>query len=67
MEWIKCSDTTKVPDTEVLAIGFQDECLVGYLRKDKRGDWTCQSDGEWLDEVKGFILIKDIVKSFKQS
>lgn len=66
MKWIIIDKKTKEPGGEVLAIGNQDECIVGYLSKLESGDWECESDGESLGEVTAFIPIKDVVASYMQ-
>lgn len=49
------------PDEEVLALGYQDEMLVGYVRTDPDVDFICEAEGVQLTEVSRFILIKDLL------
>ncbi len=64
---VKITPKTKEPITEVLAIGYQDEIIVGWLRQDDAGDWSCENDCEGLDEVYAFITSKELVKAIKKT
>lgn len=64
MNWTIITETTQEPQSEVFAIGHQNEMLVGWCAKDTAGDWYCESDGEILEDVRAFILCSDIEKDF---
>lgn len=49
MEWISVKD--KEPDSEVIAIGYQNEMIIGYVSKLEDGDFCCESDGAFLSDV----------------
>lgn len=55
---------TEEPDKEVLAIGYQNEMLLGWLAKDEGGDWECESDGELLTEVLAFVPAEEVRQYF---
>lgn len=49
-----------IPDVEVIAIGYQNECMVGYIRDDgdeSGEEFICESNGEVLEEITHFIFI----------
>ena len=56
-------------DDEVLAIGFQEELIVGYLIEDDNSDtgFGCENDSEYLDDVVAYITITDLIDSFKEN
>jgi hypothetical protein len=45
-----------IPDVEVIAIGYQNECLVGYISK-IYGDYVCESSSEELKDITHFMFI----------
>lgn len=52
-----------IPDEEVIAIGYQNECLVGYIRNDgdeSGEEFICESGSEILEDVSHFILIPKV-------
>lgn len=56
-------------DDEVLAIGLQEELIVGYLVEDDDSDtgFSCENDCEYLDDVIAYITITDLIDSFKEN
>lgn len=60
LKWISVAD--KEPDTEVLALGYQDEMLIGYVSQNEDGDWFCESEDSIIEEVTHYILLKDLLK-----
>jgi len=61
--WIDVNDDTYVTQ-EVLAIGYQDELVIGYLYYSKDyGSYCCENDNELLTDVHKYILIRDIKNS----
>lgn len=44
-----------IPEGECIAIGYQEECLVGYISGDVQSGFMCESDTEELEEVTHFI------------
>ena len=59
MNWIKITNNTNLPEVEVLAIGFQNEYLVGYLTVGQHGQIKCESDETELIYVTHYCeLIK---------
>lgn len=51
-----------IPEVEVIAIGYQNECLVGYIsnNSDEGEEFICESDSELLEEVTHFMFIPEI-------
>lgn len=69
MEAIKIIGLTvaNIPTKEVIAIGYQGECLVGWIRNDgdeSGEEMICESDSEILEEVTHFIRIPKKGKHF---
>lgn len=62
MQEIKLIELTNdnIPHVEVIAIGYQNECLVGYIHTDDAGDFVCENDHEMLEEVTHFMYIPKI-------
>lgn len=58
--WIKLTEETE-PEKEVLAIGYQKECLIGYISNED-GDWFCVNDNEFLEEVTHYINLEELRK-----
>jgi hypothetical protein len=54
--------TKEDPKGEVLAIGYQDEMLIGYCTEGDQGGWTCESDNKILHDVTHWIDLKDLIK-----
>lgn len=52
----------KVPEYEVLAVGYQDEMWIGFLHKDAE-KWQCENDSGILDSVRYYIPMKDLRKT----
>lgn len=57
-------EPTNLPTVEVLAFGYQENILVGYLSK-FRGDFICENEGEVLIEVTHYMLASDLINRFK--
>ena len=51
----------KEPKNEVLAMGFQNELLIGYIEycSDAK-TWFCESEFELLEEVHHFITVDEL-------
>jgi len=49
MEWISVKD--RLPKKECLAIGYQDEMIIGWLGEETYGGFTCESGDEQLTDV----------------
>ena len=56
-------------DDEVLAIGLQEELIVGYLVEDDDSDtgFGCENDCEYIDDVVSYITITDLIDNFKEN
>ena len=57
MEWIKV-DLNKLPDKECLAIGYQNEMLIGYIREDSEVGIACEDDFQLLTDVTHYCYPK---------
>lgn len=61
-------DPNNLPDEEVLAIGYQDEMLVGYLSR--YGDAVkyvkCDDESKELIRVTAYIPVSQLVELYKQ-
>lgn len=62
MEALKIVTLTleNIPEVEVIAIGNQGECIVGYISNlgDESGEeFACENDNDVLEEVTHFIEI----------
>lgn len=67
MNWRKITKDTQEPDTEVLAIGYQNECIVGWLGYTEGEGWVCDAGDQELNDVKAFVPISEVVYDFKGS
>lgn len=56
MEIIKLTDQN-IPSKEVIAIGYQNECLVGYVSGTEEHGFECESEESLLEEVTHFMNI----------
>lgn len=53
------------PECEVLAIGYQDECIVGHLSYIKgRKTWVCENDSQILTHVTAYIPVNELVQTY---
>lgn len=60
---IKWKKVGKDPVTEVLAIGYQNEMLLGWIYRNEDDDgWYCENDSEFLTGVTHYIDLKDLRK-----
>ena len=59
IKWISVKE--EPPKGEVLALGFQDEILLGYVEKDGN-EYICESEGEMLSNVTHYITKEDLLK-----
>lgn len=60
-------DPDNLPDEEVLAIGYQDGVLVGYLYYHKfRNEVTCDNSNTELGDVTAYIPVSQLVELYKQ-
>lgn len=57
IRWTKLTDTN-IPETEVLAIGYQQEVLVGMIFKND--GYICESDSSVLQNVTHFITVEEL-------
>lgn len=49
-----------IPEKQVIAIGYQNECLVGYIHETEGGDFECEDDSQLLEDVTHFIEIPKV-------
>jgi len=49
-KWISV-DAKNLPKEEVLAYGYEDEILIGYLEANEEGHVSCESENELLMDV----------------
>lgn len=61
IKWTRLTEHN-VPDEEALAIGYQNEMLIGYISSDEDVEFICEGEGVELTEVSHFILKKDLLK-----
>jgi len=47
--WISVKN--RLPDTEVLAIGYQNEMIIGYISPHDEQGFICENDNELLEYV----------------
>jgi len=66
IKWIELTNNN-IPDREVLAIGYQDEMLIGYVDEDDDSvsGFHCSSDDTELTEVTHFIECSKLIKLLK--
>jgi hypothetical protein len=72
INWRDVKDGVHTSDGEVLAVGYQNELLVGCLYSDPSSTtgWGCESDGDVLNEVTHYIptiYLKASLPRFKKS
>jgi len=48
-----------IPNVEVIAINYQNECIVGYINFDN-DEFTCENNHEMLEKVTHFMYIPKI-------
>lgn len=63
MNWTPV-DPENPPETKVLALGFQNEMVVGYLSFSRSGV-KCEGEDALLEEVTAYITTKDLVNAAK--
>ena len=55
-------DQNNLPEDEVVAIGYQNEALVGYIHYDiDKNKFTCYSDNEQLEDVYAIFTIDELI------
>ena len=57
MEWIKITD--EVPEKEVIAIGFQQEIIIGYISGDEMVGYECENDHELLEKITHWMSLPE--------
>jgi len=62
MNWIKVED--QMPKKECLAIGYQNEIIIGYIGKDAGGQFFCENDHEMLDKVTHWMPLPEPPTNF---
>jgi len=57
MEWISVKD--RLPKDEVIAIGYQNETIIGYVSGDDENGFSCENDGCVLDNVTHWMPLPE--------
>lgn len=60
-QWIPCSETTDIPDCEVLCCDMRGEMIVGYLDRDDESNtgWGAESDSICLMDVVAYMPLPE--------
>ena len=56
MEWIRVTD--EFPHEKCLAIGYQNEIIIGYVAK-KENKFICENDNEILENVTHWMPLPE--------
>lgn len=57
MEWISVKD--ELPKKECIAIGYQNEMIIGWIGNNGIYGFVCESDGEQLTDVTHWMPLPE--------